>query len=77
MLIIDITENKQSMAEVVHKVTLGEDIIIQEYGRPIARLTPIHDDNNIRPLGLAKGKISVSSDFDEPLSPELLNEFYK
>lgn len=43
--------------------------------KPVARLAPMEKKNVRRTLGMMKGKIRISEDFDAPLPPELLRGF--
>lgn len=54
-------------SELIQKALLGEEIIIAKDNKPIARIVPIHSIKNKRHLGLAKGLIEISPDFDKSL----------
>ena len=49
------------------RVKAGETIILCERNRPIAEIRPIVKPNNKVRLGLYKGQIHISEDFNEPL----------
>ena len=55
----------------------GDEIIIEENGEPLAKITPIAQADQTpakqRVLGLGKGKIWMSEDFDD----ELPDEFWR
>ena len=57
------------------RVKAGETIILCERNRPIAEIRPIVKPNNKVRLGLYKGQIHISEDFNEP-QPEFELEFY-
>jgi antitoxin (DNA-binding transcriptional repressor) of toxin-antitoxin stability system len=59
----------------VSQVQTGEEIIIARSGVPVARLVRIEPPSRERQPGTAVGKIHISSDFDAPLPPEVLDEF--
>ena len=54
----------------------GEEIILEDSGHPIAKITPYNQPQK-RKLGGEAGKIWMSDDFNEPLPDDLLQEFYK
>lgn len=54
----------------------GEEIILEDSGHPIAKITPFNQPKK-RKLGGEAGKIWISEDFNGPLPDDLLKEFYK
>ena len=50
-------------------------MIIAKAGKPIARLMPICGARRAKKLGLLKGKIKVTDDFNTPLTEERIEEF--
>jgi antitoxin (DNA-binding transcriptional repressor) of toxin-antitoxin stability system len=64
------------LSELVDKATAGEDIIIERAGRPVARLVRLSEPlSSPRVLGVLKGQIRISDDFDAPLPDEILRDF--
>ena len=61
---LDITQAKLDLAELLDLAIKGEEIVITQDDKPVAKISPIK-----RPLkrGSAKGKVWMSDDFDEPL----------
>lgn len=59
------------------RVEAGESLVILRGGKPVAELKPVPPSSRkeLRPFGLAAGKIHVSEDFDAPLPEEILREF--
>ena len=57
-------------------VRAGEEIIIAEAGRPIARLVPITPPSGPRVLGGDEGQVRLADDFDAPLPDEVVDAFY-
>ena len=64
--------NSEIVADLTHD---GEEIIIAKAGKPIAKLVPFAKKNKKRTAGLAKGKVTLSADFNEPLPDEIIKEF--
>ncbi|MEA5598041.1 type II toxin-antitoxin system prevent-host-death family antitoxin [Rivularia sp. UHCC 0363] len=61
---LDITQAKSNLSKLLDLAINGEEIIITQDDKPVAKISPIK-----RPLkrGTAKGKVWMSDDFDEPL----------
>ena len=61
---LDITQAKADISKVLDLAIGGEEIVITQDDKPVAKISPIQ-----RPLkrGSAKGKVWMSDDFDEPL----------
>ena len=61
---LDITQAKSNLSKLLDLAIEGEEIVITQNDRPIAKISPIQ-----QPLkrGSAKGKVWISDDFDEPL----------
>jgi prevent-host-death family protein len=60
-------------ADLVEEVKTGEEIVLTDHARPVAKLVAIRDGEAVslaRPqpkLGCLKGQILMAPDFDEPL----------
>jgi prevent-host-death family protein len=74
MRVVNIHEAKTHFSKLVDAVIHGNEIIIAMAGKPVAKLGPIGKLPK-RKLGVLKGKIKISKDFDEPLSEEILSDF--
>jgi prevent-host-death family protein len=74
---VNVHEAKTHFSKLLQKVALGEIVIIAKAGTPVARLVPIEPSQGLRLPGSAKGEFVVPDDFDDPLPPEILDEFYK
>ena len=75
MKTINIHAAKTHFSTLVQEAAAGEEIIIAKAGQPMARLAPLEKKNVRKTLGMLKGKIRVSEDFDAPLPPEILRGF--
>ena len=76
MLTVNTHEAKTQLSSLLAKVSHGEEIIIVESGKPIARLVLIKQNINKRKPGIDKGKAWVADDFDAAL-PETLQSFFE
>ena len=63
-----------SIQTVIKHAKSGDEIILEENGKPFAKITPIAETEIIAPkqriLGLGEGKVWMSDDFDEELPDE-------
>lgn len=59
-------EAKTSLSKLVKRVEAGEDVVISRNGEPVARLVPIERTSpRASVLGVWRGKVRMSDDFDE------------
>lgn len=64
---VDILEEQPSLSELLAMSMAGNDVIIAEGNRPLARLVRVNQQTAKRIPGLHSGAIWTSDDFDEPL----------
>lgn len=69
---IDIRHARIQLSKIVDAVGNGQEFILEDAGKPVARLIPFKEEKIIREPGAMRGKIKISDDFDAPLS---LNDF--
>ncbi|NPV53381.1 MAG: type II toxin-antitoxin system Phd/YefM family antitoxin [Firmicutes bacterium] len=74
---VNVHEAKTQLSMLLARVKNGEEIIIAKAGKPIARLTPVMEPPARRVPGKAKGMVTLSPDFDEPLPESILEAFEK
>ncbi len=63
---VNIHEAKTNLSKLIKKVVNGEEVVIAKGNKPLVKLVLIRGEKPKRKLGSAKGKISVSKDFDAP-----------
>lgn len=68
---VNVHEAKTKLSQLLAEVEAGGEVIVARNGKPVAKLVPIPQKKRLR-LGMWKGKIWMSPDFDAPLSPEEL-----
>ncbi|MBW2736777.1 MAG: type II toxin-antitoxin system Phd/YefM family antitoxin [Deltaproteobacteria bacterium] len=74
-LIVNISEAKANLSQLLARVIAGEQVIIGKAGRPIARLVAYRQDEEPRVLGGSwEGAVTMAADFDA-LSSEILDAF--
>lgn len=64
---VDIRKDQPQLADVLRLVLAGDEVIIVEGDKPLARCIPVAPPRAARVPGLNSGAIWVSDDFDEPL----------
>ncbi len=62
---LTLTDAKARFSEVIDKVSEGDEVLITRMGEPVAVISRYVPDKGKRPLGILKGKIEMSEDFDE------------
>ena len=80
---VNIHEAKTHFSQLVDRAAKGEEIIIAKAGKPVARLTPINESENVRGarrgFGFAKDLFTeeqVEAMFDPALDKEIEDLFY-
>jgi prevent-host-death family protein len=74
MDIVNIHEAKTHFSKLIDSAMNGHETIIAKAGKPVAKLVPIGPEKKKRQFGVLKGKVKISSDFDEPLT-DIINAF--
>ena len=72
---VNIYDAKTHLSDLVERAAAGEEIIIAKAGVPTARLVPLRAVQEPRTPGRWAGKVTISDDFDAPLSGEMLALF--
>lgn len=69
MQLITIDEVSKHLSELIAAAMSGEEIIITKDDQPVVKLIPVKPPQKRRPAkaGSAKGLVTISDDFDEPL----------
>ena len=69
---------KRDLSILLQRVQKGETIIIARHNKPIAELRPIQQNKpkKPRPFGLCAGEFKIPHNFNDPLPPKILQEFY-
>ena len=72
---INVYAAKTHLSRLIDRAISGEDVVITRHGRPVVRLVSAEGKHAPRTLGLLKGRIEVSEDFDAPLPAGSQDEF--
>lgn len=71
--VVNVHAAKTHLSRLLERVEAGEEITLARAGRPVAMLVP-YRARQPRVLGLWKGRVWISPDFDDPL-PEFDEAF--
>ncbi|OWY65046.1 DUF2281 domain-containing protein [cyanobacterium TDX16] len=63
---VNLFEASQHLSELIEAAMRGEEVIITKNEQPVVKLTPLLAQRRRQP-GSAKGLVTMSDDFDEPL----------
>jgi len=72
---VNVHEAKTYFSRLLARVQKGEEIIISKAGKPVARLVPVDEKTVRRIAGSAKGRVTLTDNFDAPLPEPILNSF--
>ena len=84
MDVVHVGENMQTFnihdanahfSRLVEAASAGEEIVITNAGRPVARLVPITHSCVERKFGALTGQVRTAEDFDAPLADDVLALF--
>lgn len=73
---VGIHEAKTNLSRLIPAVQAGEEVIITNAGRPVAKLVAFTERVGKRPLGLFRGRIVIHGDPLEPLPAEVVADFW-
>ena len=73
--VVTVQEAEANLAQLLAKVTNGEEVIIARGDKPVARLVAVEEVRKQRVPGRLKGIIDVGPEFFEPLSDDELGEW--
>lgn len=75
MVTVNVYAAKTHLSRLLKRVSAGEEVIIAEAGKPVARIVPL-ESRGPRVLGGDEGTVWVADDFDAALSDDLIDTFY-
>ena len=75
MKITNIHEAKTHLSRLIESVIAGEEVIIAKAGKPLVKLIPYEETKQPRKPGGWEGKVTMSDDFDEELTDDILAGF--
>lgn len=75
MITTNIYQAKTQLSKLISQVEEGKEVVIAKAGKPVAKLVAYKEKRQPRKLGLWKGKVWISDDFDKE-DPEINRLFY-
>ena len=72
---VTIPEAIANLAQLLDRVSQGEEIIIAEAGQAIAQIIPAKRKTQPRTPGQYAGKLTIPKDFNDPLPDDILDGF--
>ena len=76
MIVVNIFEAKAKLSEYLDMAAQGERVLICKRNRPIVELHAVQSARTApRPIGLARGRLTVPTSFFEPLPDEVVAGF--
>jgi len=76
MIEVGVHEAKTQLSRLLRQVATGEEVLIKRGAEPVAKIVRVTTSGK-RELGQDEGSLVVPEDFDDPLSDELLDPFYR
>lgn len=77
MIKLNVHEAKTHLSRYLARLARGESILLCKRNVPIAEIRPLPPFRRTkRPVGLAKRKLKIPSEFFKPLPPDVLASFY-
>jgi len=67
MFQVNIHQAKTNLSKLIKKVVNGEEVVIAKGNKPLVKMVGLVSQKSKRKIGSAKGVISISDTFDEPL----------
>ncbi len=68
MATVSLKEAQDKLPELIHQLSPGEELVITENDKPVARILPTSVAHGDRELGTMRGTVlHIAPDFDAPL----------
>jgi prevent-host-death family protein len=64
-VVVGIHEAKTHFSKLVKRVEAGDEVVVESYGKPVARIIGLEPAGEPRKPGLLAGKITIKPGFDE------------
>ena len=75
MTIIEIDSARKELAELIKRARSGEEIVIADHDRPVARLEPLGFEGKDRVPGRLKDKLTIPQGLFDPLPEDELHRW--
>ena len=74
MKTVNIHEAKTQLSHLLDLIQDGEEVVIQRHGKPVARLTPVHQPGP-SPFGAMRGEFQMKEGWERLLTDEEADAF--
>ena len=75
MKMVNVHQAKTYLSRLLAEVLAGEEVIISKAGKPVAKLVPVTGGGLSQVMGIDRGRVWMSEDFDAPLPDDILAGF--
>lgn len=72
MTSVNIYQAKTQLSKLLKRVRAGQEIVIADAGKPVAKLVPLEVPSKRRRLGADRGRIWIAPDAFEPMTGDEL-----
>jgi len=66
MKYVNTHEAKSQLSKLIASVRAGEEVVICQAGKPVARLTAFEGERKVPQFGIWEGKVKFEPDWDSP-----------
>jgi antitoxin (DNA-binding transcriptional repressor) of toxin-antitoxin stability system len=73
MITMNVVDIQTQLPKLLEFVSEGNEVVIADGNKPIAKIVPFLQTSKKRTAGLNKGMIRTSEDFDDPLPENFWN----
>jgi prevent-host-death family protein len=77
MKTVNVHEAKTHLSKLLKRVEGGEEIVIANAGKPVAKLIRVSAAGQKRVFGSEANRFEVPEDFNDPLPDDILDDFYR
>jgi prevent-host-death family protein len=64
-IVVGIHEAKTHFSKLVKQAQAGQEIVVENYGKPVAKIVGYASEGSVRKPGMLAGKITIKPNFDE------------
>jgi prevent-host-death family protein len=72
---VSVHEAKTQLSRLLDLIQDGEEVVIHRHGKPIARLTPVHQPT-LSTFGAMRGEFQMKEGWGKPLTDEEADAFW-
>jgi prevent-host-death family protein len=66
--VVNVHDLKTNYSRYLEQVIAGNEVLLGKHGKPVAKIVPLSESaTEPRKLGMLKGKLRMSDNFDEPM----------